>query len=421
MTDKSFAADLEFLRMSVGLSLRELNRLTGIPRSTLGDALAGRRAPRLETVLAIVRACEADPGPWRHRWAHMSRRRRDSAVAPGSAEVLTPAQLPRDIAGFVGREPELARLRRAGIAVIHGQPGSGKTALAVHWAHSVAARYPDGQLFLNLRGHHATLGPVTPVEALGRMLGSLGVSFASPTTTQEPDEAAGLWRSTLAGRKVLIVLDDAISADQIQPLLPGAPGCTLIVTSRHHLADLVVHDGAESIPVGVLPAESSLSLLGHVAGSERVAAEPAAAAAVASACGHLPLALRLAGTLVGGTAHHTFAELARELLSTGDRLSALERLSRPSPVERSFEPSYRRLPRDAGRLFRSLGLHAGPSISVQEAALLGDLDPRAAHELLRTLAETHLIELDRSGRYLIPDLLHAYAARLTSPETLMRC
>lgn len=200
----------------------------------------------------------------------MSRQQRvpaAAAAAPGSATVPTPAQLPRDVTGFASRERELARLENAGIAVIHGRPGAGKTALAVHWAHAAAPRYPDGQLFLNLRGHHATLSPMTSVEALSRMLGSLGVPFAP--LTPDPDEAAGLWRSVLAGRRLLIVLDDALSAEQIRPLLPGAPGCALLVTSRHHLADLVVHDGAQSILVDVLPADRSTELLAHVAGSTR--------------------------------------------------------------------------------------------------------------------------------------------------------
>jgi tetratricopeptide (TPR) repeat protein/transcriptional regulator with XRE-family HTH domain len=411
MVDKGFANDLEFLRLNAGLSLRELVRLTGIPRSTLNDALAGRRAPRLETVLAIVRACQADPDPWRRRWAQSSRQQTAPSATAGSvsASVPTPAQLPHDISGFTSRKGELARLEQASIAVIHGRPGAGKTALAVHFAHSVAERYPDGQLFLNLRGHHATLGPVTPAEALGRMLGSLGVTFAP--LARELDEAAGLWRSTLAGRKLLILLDDAISAEQIQPLLPGGPGCSLIVTSRHHLADLVVHEAAVSILVDVLPADSSTLLLGHVAGSARVADEPAAAAAVASACGHLPLALRLAGALVGGTADVSFAALARDL-SAGDRLTALEGLSRPSPVEKAFELSYLALPADAAALFRRLGLHVGPSVGVEAAGLLCDLDPRAARGLLRVLAEAHLVEPDGSGRYRMHDLLQAYAARL---------
>lgn len=411
MADSGFAGDLELLRLKAGLSLRELVRLTGIPRSTLSDALAGRRVPRLETVLAIVRACESDPDPWRQRWAQLGKLPKSPADPPEAApaSVPTPAQLPHAISGFASRERELARLEQASIAVIHGRPGAGKTALAVHWAHSVAARYPDGQLFLNLRGHHATLRPVTPVEALGRLLGSLGVPFAP--LAQELDEAAGLWRSTLAGRRLLILLDDAISADQIRPLLPGASGCTLVVTSRHHLADLVVQDGAESVLVDVLPAECSTVLLGQAAGSARVAAEPDAAAAVATACGHLPLALRLAGALVGSSADLSFAELAREL-AVGDRLTALEGLSRPSPVEKAFELSYLALPADAALLFRMLGLHVGSSISTQVAALLADLDPPVARELLRTLAEAHLVEPGRSGRYRMHDLLRAYASRL---------
>lgn len=410
MPDQGFAADLELLRLDAGLSLRDLMRSTGIPRSTLSDALAGRRAPKLETVLAIVSACRADADAWRRRWARMSRQQRVPAVAPGPAAALpAPAQLPRDVTGFASRERELARLEQAGIAVIHGRPGVGKTALAVHWAHSAAARYPDGQLFLNLRGHHATLSPMTPVEALSRMLGSLGVPFAP--LTQDPDEAAGLWRSVLAGRRLLIVLDDALSAEQIQPLLPGAPGCTLLVTSRHHLADLVVHDGAASIPVDVLPADRSTRLLGHVAGSARVACEPEAAAAVAAACGHLPLALRLAGALVGGATDRSFAELAREL-SAGDRLSALEGLSSPSPVERAFELSYRALTPDAGLLFRRLGLHVGSSISVRVAALLTGLETQRAETLLRMLAEAHLVEPGHAGTHRMHDLLQAYATRL---------
>jgi tetratricopeptide (TPR) repeat protein/transcriptional regulator with XRE-family HTH domain len=413
VSDQDFAADLASLRLGAGLSLRALVTSSGIPRSTLSDALAGRRTPRLETVLAIVRVCGADPDPWRRRWAVMTRQQRllDGASAlggpaPGPAQL---AQLPRDVAGFASREHELARLERGGIALIHGRPGVGKSALAVHWAHSVSARYPDGQLFLNVRGHHPTLGPMSPVEAMGRLLGSLGVPWAP--NTRDPDEGAGLWRSSLAGRRLLIVLDDAISADQVRPLLPGAPGCAMVVTSRHYLADLIVREGVESIVLDVLPSESSVALLGHVAGAARVEAEPAAAAAVAMACGHLPLALRLAGAVLAGAPDRSFAELVDEL-ATGDRLTALEGLTRPSAVEDAFELSYRVLPEDARFLFRRLGLHPGPDFNVRIAALLGDLDPDTTDGLLRTLAEAHLVEPGRSGRYRMHDLLCDYAARL---------
>ncbi|MBO0880625.1 MAG: helix-turn-helix domain-containing protein, partial [Mycobacterium sp.] len=257
MPDPTFAADLETLRLRAGLSLRALGKATGIPRSTLSDALAGRRSPRLETVLAVVRACGADPDPWRRRWAVLARPQRRPVGSPGAPRPV-PAQLPHDVAGFASREAELARLDGSGIVLVHGRPGVGKTALAVHWAHSVARGYPDGQLFLNLRGHHPTLAPLSAAEAMGRLLGSLEVSWAP--VRGDPDEGANLWRSVVAGRRLLIVLDDAVDADQVRPLLPGTGGCGVVVTSRHHLADLVVRDGADSIALDVLPAAGSLGL-----------------------------------------------------------------------------------------------------------------------------------------------------------------
>jgi tetratricopeptide (TPR) repeat protein/lambda repressor-like predicted transcriptional regulator/DNA-binding transcriptional ArsR family regulator len=431
--DQDFAADLDLMRLTAGLSLRELVRLTGIPRSTLSDALAGRRMPRLEAVLAIARACAADPEQWRRRWAALSTQRfvpADAAAGPAVASAgppattpggrvpaatapteaaFVPAQLPRDVGGFTSREHEIARLGRGGVAVIHGRPGVGKTALAVHWAHSISSQYPDGQLFLDVRGHHPTLRPMSPAEAMGRLLGSIDVRWVP--LTEDPEEGVGLWRSSLARRRLLIVLDDAISADQVRPLVPSAPGCCMIVTSRHYLADLIVRDGADGIVLDGLPPESSLDLLSHVVGPKRVTAEPAAAAAVATACGHLPLALRLAGAMLAGAPERSFAELLDEL-ATGDRLTALEGLARPSAVEHAFELSYLALPEDARFLFRRLGLHPGPDISALVAALLSDLSPATARSLLRLLAEAHLIEPGRMGRYRMHDLLRDYAARL---------
>ncbi|GIH20764.1 ATP-binding protein [Rugosimonospora africana] len=413
VSDQDFAADLESLRRGAGLTLRALVKSSGVPRSTLSDALAGRRAPRLETVLAIVAACGADPHPWRRRWVELSRRQQPQddgqSVAGRARASATPSQLPRDVAGFASREEELARISRGALTLIHGRPGVGKTALAVHWAHSVVRAHPDGQLFLSLRGHDPALDPLSPVEAIGALLGSLDVAWAP--STEDVDEGARLWRSVVARRRLLIVLDDAVSADQVRRLLPGAAGCTVIVTSRHYLADLVVHDGADGIVLDVLPADSSVALLGRVAGAARVEAEPEAAASIAADCGHLPLALRLAGAVLAGAPDRSLADLAAEL-TTGNRLVGLEGLARPSAVERAFELSYRVLPDAARFLFRRLGLHPGPDISAEVAALLSDLAPNAATGLLRMLAEAHLIEPVRSGRYRMHDLLHDYAARL---------
>ena len=412
MPDEDFAADLDALRFGAGLSLRDLVQASGIPRSTLSDALSGRRLPRLATVLAVARACGADPAPWRRRWAALSQERRSGTdpAPPGRPPAPVPAQLPRDIVGFASREAEFAWLDERGVALVHGAPGVGKTALAVHWAHSVADRFPDGQLFLDLRGHHPILRPMSPVEALGRLLGSLDVPWVQAGTGDQ-DEGANLWRSSVAGRSLLIVLDDAVSAEQVHALLPGAPGCVTVVTSRHYLADLIVHDGGQGIGLDVLPATSSVALLAHVTGAPRVDAEPEAAAAVAAACGHLPLALRLAGAIVAGAPDRRFADLVDQF-GRGDRLTALEGLARPSAVETAFELSYRSLPEPARLLFRQVGLNPGPDFGVEIAALLADLDPDPVQALLRTLVEAHLVEPVGSGRYRMHDLLRDYAVRL---------
>jgi DNA-binding SARP family transcriptional activator len=388
----------------------------------LALARSGRRAEALAAYHVARRALAAelgiDPSPELRRLQERILAG-DAGVTPpprvetehAQAAHPSPAQLPPDIAGFASRQQELAWLDRSGIALVHGAPGVGKTALAVHWAQSVSARYPDGQLFLRLRGHHPTLDPMSPTEALGRLLGSLGVRWMP--LTRDPDEGANLWRSTVVGRRLLIVLDDAVSADQVRPLLPGAPGCTVLVTSRHYLAELVVHDGAGGLVLDVLPADSAITVLGSVAGTARVESEPDAAAAVAAACGHLPLALRLAGAVLAGAPGRRFAELVDEF-GRGDRLAALEGLVRPSAVESAFELSYRVLPGDAKLLFRRLGLHPGSDTDVQGAALLAGFDGDTAGRLLRTLAEAHLVEPARPGRYRMHDLLRDYAARLAT-------
>jgi tetratricopeptide (TPR) repeat protein/transcriptional regulator with XRE-family HTH domain len=412
LSSADFATDLEALRFKAGLSLRSLARTSGIPRSTLSDALSGRRVPRLETVLAIVRACGADPQPWRQRWAEL-KRDRQTGTDPGHPRppaAPVPAQLPRDVAGFASRDTELAWLDGRGVALVHGPPGVGKTALALHWAHSVVDRYPDGQIFIGLRGHHPTLEPMSPVEALGRLLGAFDVPWL-PAGTGDLDEAASLWRSSMAGRRLLIVLDDASSAEQVRPLLPGAATCTTVVTSRHYLAELIVHDGADSIGLDILSPASSVALLRRVVGASRVEAEPQATATVAAACGHLPLALRLAGAVVAGAPDRRFADLAGQL-SRGDRLSVLEGLARPSAVEAAFELSYRSLPAAARLLFPRLGLHPGTDLGLPVAAMLADLDEAHAEAVLHTLVEAHLVEPAWPDRYRLHDLLHDYAARL---------
>ncbi|MBO0841515.1 MAG: transcriptional regulator, partial [Sciscionella sp.] len=320
-----------------------------------------------------------------------------------------PAQLPFDTQGFTGRHDELDMLDATRLAVIHGGPGFGKTALAVRWAHQVAGRFPDGQLFLNLRGHHPTLGPTPPVEVLRRLLDSLGITWAP--STPDLDEGASLWRSSLAGKRVLIVLDDAVSADQVRPALPGAPGCALVVTSRRRLSELVVSDGADSIALGTLAEENSVAVLEQTISPARIAAEPQAARALAAACGHLPLALRMAGAVLSSTPAVSLTELA-DALTAGSQLTALETLASPSVVENAFELSYRGLPEDARLLFRRLALMPGPDLNADVAALLTDLPADGIAGTLRVLIDAHIIEPVGTGRYRMHDLLRDYAVRL---------
>ncbi|RZQ61900.1 BTAD domain-containing putative transcriptional regulator [Amycolatopsis suaedae] len=247
-----------------------------------------------------------------------------------------PAQLPAAVPGFVGREPQLSRLdamlaeqgTTMAISVLEGQSGAGKTALAVHWAQRVRDRFPDGQLFLDLRGCPPEQ-PVRPAEALARFLRSFGLPDTRIPTDQ--DEAAALYRSQLAGSRVLIVLDNAADAAQVRPLLPGGPGCAVIVTSRKQLTGLAARDGAEQIPVDALPPEHAHALLAAMIGPDRAAAEPAAVAEVAKACGYLPTALRTVGAGLAAAPDQSVARCLENLRTRGLLNTARVPSMRPAP------------------------------------------------------------------------------------------
>jgi DNA-binding SARP family transcriptional activator len=343
-----------------------------------------------------------------------------AGAAPGvqaAAPAPTPRQLPPDVAGFTGRAPELLQLQRllaaggqgpAVIGAIQGAAGIGKSALAVHAAHRLAERFPDGQLYVDLHGATAGLRPLEPLEVLGRFLRALGMAPAA--IPNDPEEASAAFRSRLAGRRLLMVLDNARDAAQVHPLLPAA-GCGVVVTSRQALTSL---DGATLLHLGILSAEEAVELLGRLAGEERVAAEPEAAAEVARCCGYLPLALRIAGARLAARPGWPVRALAERLGDAHRRLDELELAE--AGVRASFAVSSRQLgagddpvDRAAAEAFGLLGLLDGPEVGVPVAARLLDQPEEPAERVLERLVDAQLLETPSPGRYRLHDLLRLYA------------
>jgi DNA-binding SARP family transcriptional activator len=341
----------------------------------------------------------------------------------GGTEAAVPQELPARVRHFTGRAGELAALTRlldqasaetpgtVVISAIGGTAGVGKTALAVHWAHQVAGRFPDGQLYVNLRGYDP--GPPVPAgDVLAGFLGSLGVP--SQDIPPEENERVARYRSLLAGKKMLIVLDNAGSAGQVRPLLPGAPACAVLVTSRDALAGLVVKDGAARLDLDVLPPGEAVALLRTLIGA-RVAAEPAAAAELAVQCCGLPLALRVTAELAATRPAVLLAGLVSELADLRTRLDLLDAGGDPhTQVRTVFSWSYRHLDADAARTFRLLGLHPGPDIEPYAVAALTDATVPQARLALDVLARAHLIQPAAPGRYGMHDLLRGYARELSA-------
>jgi tetratricopeptide (TPR) repeat protein/transcriptional regulator with XRE-family HTH domain len=346
-----------------------------------------------------------------------------TAAGTGTMSGYTPpAQLPADVAMFTGRVTHLQRLdrllaaapgREVTVSVVDGTAGVGKTALVVHWAHRVRDRFADGQLYVNLRGYSAA-PPLRPVEALAQALRALGVP--PEQVPVQVEEAAALYRTLLAGRRLLVVLDNARDAEQVRPLLPGSPGCLVLVTSRDRLGGLVARDGATRITLDVLTAEEAGALLTRLLGADRVAAEPGATGELAGACAFLPLALRIAAA---NLLDHPRADVAGYVAAVrhSDALAALEvHGDEQAAVRAAFDLSYHRLESDARRMFRRLGLVPGPDVTAEAAAALAATTAQQARRLLDRLAAAHLVDEHAAGRYTCHDLLRRYAAERTGHE-----
>jgi DNA-binding SARP family transcriptional activator/Flp pilus assembly protein TadD len=353
--------------------------------------------------------------------------RADPALDLASADPAlprSPAQLPATPAHFVGRGGELKQLdallpRGDGgpsailLTAIDGSGGVGKTALAVYWAQQIRDRFPDGQLYINLHGY-STIAPLRPIDALARFLRALDVP--AQKIPSDLDEAASLYRSLLADRRMLVLLDNAHTPHQVRPLLPGTPGSLTLITSRDRLSGLVARDGMPRVNLDVLTAAESVTLLERIIGTDRVAAEPQAAAALAAAGAYLPLALRVTAAQL---ADHPTRRLADHLaqLREGNRLATLEiDGDEDASVRATFDLSYAALPAQAQRLFRVLGLAPGPDFTADTAATLLDTTPDHAGPLLDLLANAHLIQQHAPGRYTFHDLLRLYAKHRAEAE-----
>jgi DNA-binding SARP family transcriptional activator/tetratricopeptide (TPR) repeat protein len=343
------------------------------------------------------------------------------AAAPPAPSRAVPAQLPLDVHGFVGRDGELVEMDRilaaAGdeptavvISAISGTAGVGKTALAVRWAHRVSSGFPDGQLYVNLRGFDPAGSVVSPGEAIRGFLDALDVpAHRIPIDLQAQ---VSLYRSMLAGKRMLVVLDNAHDAEQVRPLLPGAPGCLAIVTSRDRLTSLVAAEGAYPLALDLLSAEEARQLLTRRLGHDRLAAEPRAVDDIIARCARLPLALTIAAARAATRATLPLAVLAAELRDAGKRLDVLAGGDTVTDVRAVFSWSYRALSETAARLFLLLGLQPGPDIAAPAAASLAGIAPPDAAVALAELAGAHLVAEHVAGRFACHDLLRAYASEL---------
>lgn len=371
------------------------------------------------------RILHQDPHLVADQTARDTPRQRTSAVPVAGPRIDAPTQLPADIAGFTGRDDAIKQLDdllySAGdtpsatvIATIGGSGGIGKTALAVHWAHQVRGRFPDGQLYLNLRGFDPSGQAMPSGTALRTLLELLGVPPAKLPTSIEAQ--IGLYRGRLADARMLLVLDNAHDAEQVRPLLPGSAGSMVLVTSRSDLASLVAAEGARPLWLDGLDADRARLLLAGRLGHDRLVAEPEAVDTIIAACAGLPLALAIVAARAATRPALPLSALAADLADAGSRLDALTGPDAATDVRAVFSWSYHALGAEAARLLRVLGLHPGPDIGLAAAASLACLPVRQARRLLDELCAAHLLTEHAPGRYAFHDLIRAYAAELAHAE-----
>jgi len=444
-TTGQFCLLLAQTRALAGLTQEELAHAAGISLRAIGDMERGRtRGPQRRTVQALATALGLDrAGAAALEQAAQSGRPRRTPQAPAPAPAPAPAAspaaspaadsgdgtarstpavpsalaLPRDIADFTARDDALAELRaqtqepapaHSRVALVCGHPGLGKTAFALHAAHTLAHQFPDGQLSLDLMG--MAPAPLSPREALAQLLRALGVPDSTvPADTQE---RAGLYRSLLRDRRIVLVLDNAADEAQVRPLLPGSGPTLTVITSRHTLPGL---ESVHRLPLRVLTPVEATTLLSRIAGPERTGAEPDATTELARLCGHLPLALRIAGQRLAARPQQRVSQLVRQLIAEDDRLDTLQ--AGDLRIRAAFALSYEKLPARTQLLLRRCSLTAGPDFTASAAAAYSGLTLRQTERHLEELTDAGLLQPAAAPeRHRLHDLLRLYAGERLAAE-----
>ncbi|MGC0344232.1 ATP-binding protein [Streptomyces sp. SLBN-8D4] len=405
-----FAASLRRLRLRVGLTQEVLAERSGVSVSTIRGLETGRRRnPQLASVRQLAAALELQP-------AELDELLAAATGVPEPSAVPTPRQLPASPAPFVGRNLELGRLdatsrARPGeattvvISAIAGAGGVGKSWLALHWAHRNADRFPDGQLFVDLRGFSPDSDPMDPAVAVRGFLDALGVE--PDRIPAAPHAQAALFRSLVANKRMLLVLDNAADTAQITPLLPGGDRCTVAVTSRNRLSGLITGHGAHHVSLDTLTDTEARALLAARLGTARIDAEPVAVGELVQLCGGFPLALSIIAGRAHTNPHLLLAELADELRD--DALGVLDDADPAASLPAVLSLSHRALSDDEAEVLGLLAIAPGPDIGLSAAGSLTGLGRSRTRSLLRRLEQASLISLDATGRYRMHDLIRRYA------------
>ncbi|WP_329445384.1 tetratricopeptide repeat protein [Streptomyces canus] len=416
---EELAARLRLLQELSKRGVRALARDVGLSSSSLSRYLSGQTVPPWPAVIALCRLVQRDPRPLRPLWERASNPlpappKTSRQVHPPSPPAGAPRpprnDLPRDVPDFTGREAQLTAvldgLGDSRVIAVDGMAGVGKTCLAVHAAHRLTADYPDAQLYLDLHGFTEGRRPLDPDRALRTLLAALDVPSEKVPQDGGVEELAACWRSELAHRRAVVVLDNAADADQVRPLLPGAGPSVALVTSRNRLLGL---DEVPPVSLDVLTEQESAELLARASGEAegregRLARDPEATAEVLRLCGRLPLALRLAAARLRHRPGWTVGILVERMAEGA------------SEFDTAFAMSVRQLDRAKARLFRLLGLLPGSSFDEHVAAALADVPLRSAREMLEDLLDAHLVQQPAAGRYRLHDLVHQHARHATMEQ-----